>query len=115
LLICFFIIHLTATTTIGSFPQTKEIRVARSKFTKGELTAAEYDGFLEKEIQSVITLQEEIGLDLLVHGEPERNDMVKYFGERLDGFVFNEAAWGTSLSSFRVLRRKKTDFRRKSQ
>jgi methionine synthase II (cobalamin-independent) len=66
-----------ATTTIGSFPQTKEIRVARAKLGKGELTTAEYDTFIENEIKSVVEFQEKVGLDILVHGEPERNDMVQ--------------------------------------
>lgn len=87
------------TTTIGSFPQTKEIRVARAKLGKGELSAEEYDKFIEKEIQKVVELQEKIGLDILVHGEPERNDMVQYFGERLSGFVFTENAWVQSYGS----------------
>lgn len=87
------------TTTIGSFPQTKEIRVARQKLGKGELSTEEYDKFIEKEIQSVVEFQEKIGLDLLVHGEPERNDMVQYFGERLAGFEFTENAWVQSYGS----------------
>ncbi|OAV95537.1 5-methyltetrahydropteroyltriglutamate-homocysteine methyltransferase [Puccinia triticina 1-1 BBBD Race 1] len=87
------------TTTIGSFPQTKEIRVARSKFTKGEITAQEYDDFIAKEIEHVVRFQESCGLDLLVHGEAERNDMVMYFGEQLKGFVFTENAWVQSYGS----------------
>ncbi|KNZ44754.1 5-methyltetrahydropteroyltriglutamate--homocysteine S-methyltransferase [Puccinia sorghi] len=87
------------TTTIGSFPQTKEIRVARSKFTKGEITAKEYDDFIAKEIEYVVRFQESCGLDLLVHGEAERNDMVMYFGEQLKGFVFTENAWVQSYGS----------------
>ncbi|WAR58810.1 hypothetical protein PtB15_10B149 [Puccinia triticina] len=87
------------TTTIGSFPQTKEIRVARSKFTKGEITAKEYDDFIAKEIEHVVRFQESCGLDLLVHGEAERNDMVMYFGEQLKGFVFTENAWVQSYGS----------------
>ncbi|KAK1230909.1 methionine-synthesizing 5- methyltetrahydropteroyltriglutamate--homocysteine methyltransferase [Marasmius sp. AFHP31] len=87
------------TTTIGSFPQTKEIRQARAKLGKGELTEAEYDEFIKKEIDSAIKFQERIGLDLLVHGEPERNDMVQYFGERLNGFVFTQNAWVQSYGS----------------
>ena len=87
------------TTTIGSFPQTKEIRAQRNKFTKGEITAEEYDKFIEKEIQDVIQIQEELGLDVYVHGEPERNDMVQYFGERLDGYVFTTHAWVQSYGS----------------
>jgi 5-methyltetrahydropteroyltriglutamate--homocysteine methyltransferase len=87
------------TTTIGSFPQTKEIRQARAKLGKGELTEAEYDEFIKKEIQEVVRFQEKVGLDLLVHGEPERNDMVQYFGEKLNGFVFTQNAWVQSYGS----------------
>ena len=87
------------TTTIGSFPQTKEIRSARAKFTKGEITEAEYEDFLKKEIESVVRFQETVGLDLLVHGEPERNDMVQYFGEQLHGFVFTQNGWVQSYGS----------------
>lgn len=87
------------TTTIGSFPQTKEIRTARAKLGKGEITEAEYDEFIKKEIQMVVSFQEEVGLDLLVHGEPERNDMVQYFGEQLKGFVFTQNAWVQSYGS----------------
>lgn len=87
------------TTTIGSFPQTKEIRAARAKFTKGEITEAEYENFLKKEIESVVRFQETVGLDLLVHGEPERNDMVQYFGEQLNGFVFTQNGWVQSYGS----------------
>ncbi|KAI0268389.1 cobalamin-independent methionine synthase [Gloeopeniophorella convolvens] len=87
------------TTTIGSFPQTKEIRNARAKFTKGEITEVEYEDFLKKEIESVVRFQETIGLDLLVHGEPERNDMVQYFGEQLNGFVFTQNGWVQSYGS----------------
>ncbi|KAF7301774.1 hypothetical protein MIND_00743100 [Mycena indigotica] len=87
------------TTTIGSFPQTKEIRQARAKLGKGELTVEEYDEFIKKEIETVVRFQERIGLDLLVHGEPERNDMVQYFGEQLSGFVFTQNAWVQSYGS----------------
>jgi 5-methyltetrahydropteroyltriglutamate--homocysteine methyltransferase len=87
------------TTTIGSFPQTKEIRVQRNKFTKGEITAEEYEKFIEKEIDEVIKIQDELGLDVYVHGEPERNDMVQYFGERLDGYVFTTNGWVQSYGS----------------
>ena len=90
---------LFPTTTIGSFPQTKEIRVQRNKFTKGEITAAEYEKFIEKEIQDVVKIQEELDLDVYVHGEPERNDMVQYFGERLNGYVFTTHAWVQSYGS----------------
>jgi len=87
------------TTTIGSFPQTKEIRVQRNKFTKGEITAQEYEKFIEKEIDEVVRIQEELDLDVLVHGEPERNDMVQYFGERLDGYAFTTNGWVQSYGS----------------
>ena len=87
------------TTTIGSFPQTKEIRAQRTKLTKGEITTEQYDKFIEKEIQDVIKVQDELGLDVYVHGEPERNDMVQYFGERLDGYVFTTHAWVQSYGS----------------
>lgn len=90
---------LFPTTTIGSFPQTKEIRIQRNKFTKGEITAEEYEKFIQKEIQDVVKIQEDLGLDVLVHGEPERNDMVQYFGERLDGYVFTTHAWVQSYGS----------------
>lgn len=90
---------LFPTTTIGSFPQTKEIRVYRNKFAKGEITAEEYEKFIEKEIEDVVKFQEEIGLDVLVHGEPERNDMVQYFGEQLKGFAFTTNGWVQSYGS----------------
>jgi len=88
-----------ATTTIGSFPQTTEIRRARASFTKGEIDQAAYDGFLREEIERVIRLQEEIGLDVLVHGEAERNDMVQYFAEHLDGFAVTENGWVQSYGT----------------
>jgi 5-methyltetrahydropteroyltriglutamate--homocysteine methyltransferase len=87
------------TTTIGSFPQTKEIRTARAKLGKGEITEEEYEAFIKKEIETVVAFQERIGLDLLVHGEPERNDMVQYFGEQFDGFVFTQNGWVQSYGS----------------
>ena len=90
---------LFPTTTIGSFPQTKEIRLARQKFTKKEITAEQYEKFIEKEIEFVVREQEALGLDVLVHGEPERNDMVQYFGERLNGYVFTTHAWVQSYGS----------------
>ncbi|TVY65696.1 putative 5-methyltetrahydropteroyltriglutamate--homocysteine methyltransferase [Lachnellula suecica] len=90
---------LFPTTTIGSFPQTKEIRIQRNKFTKGEITAEEYEKFIEKEIREVVKVQEDLDLDVLVHGEPERNDMVQYFGERLDGYAFTTHAWVQSYGS----------------
>lgn len=88
-----------ATTTIGSFPQTTEIRKARAAFTRGEIDQAAYDGFLRAEIERVIRLQEEIGLDVLVHGEAERNDMVQYFAEHLDGFAVTENGWVQSYGT----------------
>lgn len=86
-------------TTIGSFPQTPEIRKARADHREGTLTDAEYQDALKAEIKSVIDLQEEIGLDVLVHGEAERNDMVQYFAELLDGFVVTENGWVQSYGS----------------
>ena len=90
---------LFPTTTIGSFPQTKEIRVQRNKFTKGEITVEEYDKFIEKEIDDNVNIQDELGLDVYVHGEPERNDMVQYFGERLTGYAFTQNGWVQSYGS----------------
>jgi 5-methyltetrahydropteroyltriglutamate--homocysteine methyltransferase len=90
---------LFPTTTIGSFPQTKEIRVSRNKFTKGEITTEQYDKFIEEEILNSVKIQEELDLDVFVHGEPERNDMVQYFGERMDGYVFTTHAWVQSYGS----------------
>ena len=90
---------LFPTTTIGSFPQTKEIRIQRNKLTKGEISAEDYEKFIEKEIQDVVQIQDELGLDVYVHGEPERNDMVQYFGERLTGYVFTTHAWVQSYGS----------------
>ncbi|KAG8818793.1 methionine-synthesizing 5- methyltetrahydropteroyltriglutamate--homocysteine methyltransferase [Serendipita sp. 401] len=87
------------TTTIGSFPQTKEIRSARAQLTKGSLTEEQYETFIKKEIDDVVKFQEEVGLDLLVHGEPERNDMVQYFGEQFQGFVFTQNGWVQSYGS----------------
>jgi 5-methyltetrahydropteroyltriglutamate--homocysteine methyltransferase len=87
------------TTTIGSFPQTAEVRAARRKLHDGQMTAADYDRFIAQQIDKTITLQEEIGLDVLVHGEFERNDMVEYFGEQLAGFAFTEHGWVQSYGS----------------
>ncbi|GAA5151055.1 5-methyltetrahydropteroyltriglutamate--homocysteine S-methyltransferase [Microbacterium pseudoresistens] len=86
-------------TTIGSFPQTGDIRRARARFTRGEITSDEYEGFLREEISRVVALQEQLGLDVLVHGEPERNDMVQYFAENLDGFEVTENGWVQSYGS----------------
>jgi 5-methyltetrahydropteroyltriglutamate--homocysteine methyltransferase len=87
------------TTTIGSFPQTPEIRLARAAFGRGELTSAQYEDEMRAEIARVIDLQEQIGLDVLVHGEPERNDMVQYFAENLDGFAVTRNGWVQSYGS----------------
>lgn len=87
------------TTTIGSFPQTKEVKANRSAFRKGEKTEQEYVEFNKKKIAECITWQEEIGLDVLAHGEYERNDMVEYFGEALGGFLFTEKAWVQSYGT----------------
>ena len=87
------------TTTIGSFPQTDHVRQLRAKFKKGELTLAEYEQAIEQETILAIQWQEEIGLDVLVHGEFERNDMVEYFGEQLDGFLFTQNGWVQSYGS----------------
>ena len=87
------------TTTIGSFPQTPEIRKARADYGKNVIDAAAYDGFLREETARAVRWQEEAGLDVLVHGEFERNDMVQYFGEQLSGFVFTKHAWVQSYGS----------------
>lgn len=87
------------TTTIGSFPQTVEIRKARAALVAGEIDEAEYTNRMKAEIESVIRLQEDLGLDVLVHGEPERNDMVQYFAERLDGFFATKNGWVQSYGS----------------
>jgi 5-methyltetrahydropteroyltriglutamate--homocysteine methyltransferase len=90
---------LFPTTTIGSFPQTADVRAARRRFLDGSLPAAEYDRFIEQQISKTLAQQEDIGLDVLVHGEFERNDMVEYFGEQLVGFVFTEHGWVQSYGS----------------
>jgi 5-methyltetrahydropteroyltriglutamate--homocysteine methyltransferase len=90
---------LFPTTTIGSFPQTVEVRNLRSRFKKGELTQQQYDAAIGKETEETIRWQEEIGLDVLVHGEFERNDMVEYFGEQLAGFTFTRNGWVQSYGS----------------
>ena len=87
------------TTTIGSFPQTTEIRKARAANARGELSDADYEARMREEIASVIALQEELGLDMLVHGEAERNDMVQYFAELLDGFAATRNGWVQSYGS----------------
>ncbi|WP_294965057.1 5-methyltetrahydropteroyltriglutamate--homocysteine S-methyltransferase [uncultured Flavobacterium sp.] len=90
---------LFPTTTIGSFPQTAEVRSWRARFKKGELTAQEYNNLIEKETEATIRFQEETGIDVLVHGEFERNDMVEYFGEQLSGFTFTKNGWVQSYGS----------------
>ena len=94
-----FKLPLYPTTTIGSFPQTNDIRTLRARLKKGELTEAQYDEQIEKATIEAIRWQEEIDLDVLVHGEFERNDMVEYFGERLDGFLFTKNGWVQSYGS----------------
>ncbi|MCH2037136.1 MAG: 5-methyltetrahydropteroyltriglutamate--homocysteine S-methyltransferase, partial [Rickettsiales bacterium] len=86
-------------TTIGSFPQTPEVREYRAKFRNGEITQAEYDAFIEEETTRCIRIQEEMDIDVLVHGEFERNDMVEYFGEKLNGFAFSQFGWVQSYGS----------------
>ncbi len=90
---------LLPTTTIGSLPQTVEVRQQRLKWRKGELTDEQYQQYIEKEIEKWIKIQEEIGLDVLVHGEFERTDMVEYFGEKLNGFQVTEFGWVQSYGS----------------
>ncbi|MES3007242.1 MAG: 5-methyltetrahydropteroyltriglutamate--homocysteine S-methyltransferase [Pseudomonadota bacterium] len=90
---------LYPTTTIGSFPQTAEIRQARSRFKAGELDSAHYTIAMQNEIAHSVREQEALGLDVLVHGEAERNDMVEYFGEHLDGYVFSQFGWVQSYGS----------------
>jgi 5-methyltetrahydropteroyltriglutamate--homocysteine methyltransferase len=88
-----------ATTTIGSFPQTSDVRRARAELHSGRIDQAAYDERIRAEIEHVIGLQEDLGLDVLVHGEPERNDMVQYFAEQLDGFATTELGWVQSYGS----------------
>ena len=87
------------TTTIGSFPQTTELRKARRALDKDEITAEEYDATIAKSIADTIRFQEQIGIDVLVHGEPERNDMVQYFAEQLRGYAFTEYGWVQSYGT----------------
>ncbi|MET0337068.1 MAG: 5-methyltetrahydropteroyltriglutamate--homocysteine S-methyltransferase [Caulobacter sp.] len=87
------------TTTIGSFPQTSEVRKARAAHAKATLSAAQYDDFLREATRDAVAWQEEVGIDVLVHGEFERNDMVQYFGEQLSGFAFTKHAWVQSYGS----------------
>ncbi len=90
---------LLPTTTIGSFPQTLDMRRARTAFRRGEMDQGQYDRLVKKKIDRWIKLQEDIGLDVLVHGEFERNDMVEFFGEKLDGFAVTENGWVQSYGS----------------
>ncbi|GLR67082.1 5-methyltetrahydropteroyltriglutamate--homocysteine methyltransferase [Acidocella aquatica] len=90
---------LYPTTTIGSFPQTKEIRLARSAFKAGTIDESAYTQAMRAEIEHSVREQEALGLDVLVHGEAERNDMVEYFGEQLDGYAFSQAGWVQSYGS----------------
>ena len=94
-----FALPVLPTTTIGSFPQTSEIRKARADFKKGALDPEAYRFAMQREIETVIRFQEEVGLDVLVHGEPERNDMVEYFGQLLDGVAFTQNGWVQSYGS----------------
>ena len=94
-----FRLPLLPTTTIGSFPQTADVKANRAAFKKGEITKDEYNAFNRKKIAECVALQEKIGLDVLVHGEFERNDMVEYFGECLSGFLFTEKAWVQSYGT----------------
>ncbi len=95
------LLHLPVypTTTIGSFPQTREIRQARSQFKAGNISEAAYKKAMRHEIEHCIREQEKLGLDVLVHGEAERNDMVEYFGEQLEGYVFTQGGWVQSYGS----------------
>jgi 5-methyltetrahydropteroyltriglutamate--homocysteine methyltransferase len=90
---------LFPTTTIGSYPQTAEIRQARAELRQGKIDQAAYDRRMRSEIERVVSFQEEVGLDALVHGEPERNDMVQYFAEQMEGYVFTQNAWVQSYGS----------------
>ncbi|MEH6963749.1 5-methyltetrahydropteroyltriglutamate--homocysteine S-methyltransferase [Priestia megaterium] len=94
-----FQLPLLPTTTIGSFPQTKEVRKERLKWRKGELSDEAYEAYINEEIKKWIEIQENIGLDVLVHGEFERTDMVEYFGEKLGGFQFTKFGWVQSYGS----------------
>lgn len=94
-----FKLPLLSTTTIGSFPQTLDVKTNRSAFRKGEISESEYVDFNRKKIAECVKLQEEIGLDVLIHGEYERNDMVEYFGQQLNGYLFTEKAWVQSYGT----------------
>lgn len=94
-----FNLPIFPTTTIGSFPQTADVKANRTALKKGEITEQEYIEFNKKKIAECVALQEEMGIDVLVHGEYERNDMVEYFGENLDGYIFTEKAWVQSYGT----------------
>lgn len=94
-----FDLPLLPTTTIGSFPQTREVKQTRAKFKRQEISAEEYDQFLAQQINDWLQWQEEIGLDVLVHGEFERNDMVEYFGQNLSGYLFSQNGWVQSYGT----------------
>lgn len=94
-----FQLPLLPTTTIGSFPQTKEVKQTRARYKKRELNQAQYDQFIAEHIDSWLKWQEEIGLDILVHGEFERNDMVEYFGQNLAGYLFSKNGWVQSYGT----------------
>ena len=94
-----FNLPLLPTTTIGSFPQTADVRTTRSSFRNGEISEEQYDAYMKEKIAECVALQEKIGLDVLVHGEFERNDMVEYFGECLNGYIFTEKAWVQSYGT----------------
>jgi 5-methyltetrahydropteroyltriglutamate--homocysteine methyltransferase len=87
------------TTTIGSFPQTKEVRKARADFVAGKISQDEYENFIKEQIKNVIKIQEELGLDVLVHGEFERSDMVEFFGQKMKGFAFTKNGWVQSYGT----------------
>lgn len=90
---------LLPTTTIGSFPQTHEVRQLRVRYKKSDLSPADYQAAIDQQIADCIKIQEEIGLDVLVHGEFERTDMVEYFGQQLEGFAFTRNGWVQSYGS----------------
>lgn len=94
-----FRLPVLPTTTIGSFPQTDEVRRLRAKYRKGELTTSEYEAGLERETEACVRMQEDLGIDVLVHGEFERTDMVEYFGDQLDGFTTTTHGWVQSYGS----------------
>lgn len=94
-----FGLPLFPTTTIGSFPQTADVKANRTAFRQGRITEEQYKEFNRRKIADCVALQEEIGLDVLVHGEFERNDMVEYFGENLNGYLFSEKAWVQSYGT----------------